>query len=77
MEGEDVSRNACEPDSASKRCLQVANPPERGKPVTGGIETSNSPLGLPGWLGAARVERPVEEPGRPDVWVEPNVTGKT
>ena len=35
-EGEGVSRNVREPDSASKRYLQVANPPERGKPVTDG-----------------------------------------
>lgn len=30
----------------------------------------------PGWLGTARAERSVEEPGRPSVWVEPNVSGE-
>lgn len=76
-EGKGVSRNVCESDSASKRYLQVANPPERAKPDTGGIGTSVNPLGLPGWLGAARAEGPVKEPGRPGMWVEPNANGKT
>jgi hypothetical protein len=35
------------------------------KPDTGGEATGKHPLGFPGWLGAARVDRSVEEPGRP------------
>jgi hypothetical protein len=43
----------------------VASPPTRMKPDTGGEATGKHPPGLPGWLGAARVDRSVEEPGRP------------
>src|ERR1035441_7220257 len=35
------------------------------KPETGGEATGKHPPGFPGWLGAARVNRSVEEPGRP------------
>jgi hypothetical protein len=45
----------------------VASPPTRMKPATGGEATGKHPLGFPGWLGVARVDRSVEEPGRP-VW---------
>ncbi len=76
-EGKGVSRNTCEPDSASKRYLQVAKLPKMTKPATDGTATSVSPSDLPGWLGAARAERPVEEPGRAGMWVEPNAIGKT
>jgi hypothetical protein len=43
----------------------VASLPTRMKPDTGGEATGKHPPGFPGWLGAARVERSVEEPGRP------------
>ena len=43
----------------------MASPPTRMKPDTGGEATGKHPPGLPGWLGAARVDRSVEEPGRP------------
>lgn len=73
MEDEGVSRNASELDSASKHCLQVVKLPELLKPETGGEEgavlrrgvNERHPLGLPGWLEAARAERVVKEPGRP------------
>src|SRR6266853_3221 len=35
------------------------------KPATGGEATSKQPSGLPGWLGTARRDRSVEDPGRP------------
>jgi hypothetical protein len=35
------------------------------KPETSGEATGKHLLGFPGWLGAARVDRSVEEPGRP------------
>ena len=44
----------------------MASLPTRIKPDTGGEATGKHPPGFPGWLGAARVERSVEEPGRPD-----------
>ena len=43
----------------------MASPPTRMKPDTGGEATGKHPLDFPGWLGAARVDRSVEEPGRP------------
>ena len=43
----------------------MASPPAGMKPATGGEATGKHPLGFPGWLGAARVDRSVEEPGRP------------
>ena len=43
----------------------MASLPTRMKPDTGGEATGKHPPGFPGWLGAARVERSVEEPGRP------------
>ena len=43
----------------------MASPPTRMKPETGGEETGKHPSDFPGWLGAARVDRSVEEPGRP------------
>jgi hypothetical protein len=46
----------------------VASPPTRMKPETSGEVTGKHPLDLPGWLGAARVDRSVEEPGKP-CWV--------
>jgi hypothetical protein len=36
------------------------------KPDTGGEATGKHLPGLPGWLGAARVNRSAEEPGRPN-----------
>jgi hypothetical protein len=62
--GEHASRNASEPDSASLGEWKVVSPPTRMKPDTGGEATGKHLPGLPGWLGAARVERSVEEPGR-------------
>jgi len=48
------------------------------KPETGGEATGKHPLDFPGWLGAARVERSVEEPGRPGGRLgAANVKGKT
>ena len=35
------------------------------KPETGREATGKHLLGFPGWLGAARVNRSVEEPGKP------------
>ena len=43
----------------------MASPPTRMKPDTGGEATGKHSPGLPGWLGAARVKRSAEEPGRP------------
>ena len=43
----------------------MASPPTRMKPETSGEATGKHSLGLPGWLGSARVNRSVEEPGRP------------
>jgi hypothetical protein len=63
--GEHASRNASEPDSASLGRMRVASEPTRMKPDTGGEATGKHLPGSPGWLGAARVERSVEEPGRP------------
>ena len=45
--------------------VEVASLPKVMKPVTGGEAMSMHPSGLPGWLGTARRERLVEEPGRP------------
>ena len=45
--------------------MEVASLPKMRKPVTGGEEMSRHSLDLPGWLGTARRERSVEEPGRP------------
>jgi hypothetical protein len=48
--------------------MQVAKLPKMLKPDTGGEETSKCTLsGLPGWLGAARVERLVRNLGDPAV----------
>ena len=57
----------------------MASPPTRMKPDTGGEATGKHPLGFPGWLGAARVDRSVEEPGRPAGAAAQvaNVKGKT
>ena len=44
---------------------QVAKLPEMLKPEAGGEGNEQQPSGLPGWLGTARVERLIEEPGRP------------
>jgi hypothetical protein len=63
--GEHASRNASEPDSASLGKTKVASPPTRMKPDTGGEATGKHLPGFSGWLGAARVERSAEEPGRP------------
>jgi len=43
----------------------VASPPTGMKPATSGEATGRHPLDLPGWLGTARGDRAVEEPGRP------------
>ena len=45
--------------------MEVASLPKMMKPVTGGEAMSKHSPDLPGWLGTARVERSVEEPGRP------------
>ena len=45
--------------------MKVASLPKEMKPVIGKGATSESLLGLPGWLGIARRDRTVEEPGRP------------
>ena len=39
----------------------MASPPTRMKPDTGGEATGKHSPGLPGWLGAARVDRSVED----------------
>ena len=43
----------------------MASPPTGMKPETSGEAIGKHPLDLPGWLGAARVDKSVEEPGRP------------
>ena len=43
----------------------MTSPPTRMKSVTAGEATGEHPAGLPGWLGTARGDRSVEEPGRP------------
>ena len=43
------------------------------KPATGGEATGKHLPGLPGWMGIARVDRSVEEPGRP-CWVGAKAT---
>jgi len=45
--------------------MKVASLPEMMKPDTGGEATSKHSPDLPGWVGTARRERSVEEPGRP------------
>ena len=35
------------------------------------------PPGQPGWMGTARVERLIKEPGIPDTRVEPDVRAKS
>ena len=65
---ERASRNASEPDSASLRkveCGQAARDDEacHRRPSNERMRAS----GLPGWLGTARADRSVEEPGRPGV----------
>ena len=51
---------------------QVANLPKVLKPdIEGEATGESSPRTLPGWLGTARAERLVEEPGSPVRWVEP------
>jgi hypothetical protein len=45
--------------------MEVASLPKMMKPDIGGKAMSKHPSDLPGWLGTARVERSVEEPGRP------------
>jgi len=61
-----MSRSGSEPDSASLCQLRAAKLPYVTKPATGGeaMGQEQSP-GSPGWLGTARGERSVEEPGRP------------
>jgi hypothetical protein len=44
---------------------KVASLPKMMKPDTGGEAMSKHLSDLPGWLGAARRNRSVEEPGRP------------
>src|SRR5437867_12843177 len=46
------------------------------KPDTGGEATGKHSPGLPGWLGAARVERSAEEPGKPS-WLAKANTQRT
>ena len=45
--------------------VEVASLPKMMKPVTGGEAMSKHSPDLPGWLGTARRDRSVEEPGRP------------
>ena len=45
--------------------MEVASLPKMMKPVTGGEAMSKHSPDLPGWLGTARRDRSVEEPGRP------------
>ena len=68
LDSKDVSPNDSEPDSASLRL-------NGGGQTAKGVEASNRQgrnghehlSGRPGWLGRARVERSVKEPGRPGV----------
>ena len=50
----------------------MASPLTRMKPETGREVTGKHLLGFPGWLGAARVNRSVEEPGKPSGRLESN-----
>ncbi len=43
----------------------MASPPTRMKPETSREATGKHLLDLSGWLGVARVDRSVEEPGKP------------
>ena len=45
--------------------MEVASLPKMMKPDTGGEAMSKHLSDLPGWLGTARRNRSVEEPGRP------------
>ena len=45
--------------------MKVASLPEMMKPAIGGEAMSKHLPDLPGWLGTARRDRSVEEPGRP------------
>jgi len=45
--------------------MEVASLPKMMKPVIGGEAMSKHSPDLPGWLGTARRNRSVEEPGRP------------
>jgi hypothetical protein len=66
LDSKDVSPNDSEPDSASLRL-------NGGGQTAKGVEARNRQgrnghmhlSGRPGWLGRARVERSVKEPGRP------------
>ena len=69
--GEPMSRSASELDSASLRTLGSASPPTRMKPATGREAMSQHLSGSSGWLGAARGDRFVEEPGKPS-WAVKN-----
>ena len=61
-----MSRSASEPDfGLVTQKLKVASLPKVRKPVTGGEVMSKHSPGLPGWLGTARRDRSVEDPGRP------------
>ena len=45
--------------------VEVASLPKVMKPDIGGEVMGKHPPDLPGWLGTARRDRSVEEPGRP------------
>jgi hypothetical protein len=45
--------------------MEVASLPKMMKPDTGGEAMSKHSPDLPGWLGTARRNRSVEDPGRP------------
>jgi len=45
--------------------MEVASLPKMMKPDIGGEAMSKHSSDLPGWLGTARRDRSVEEPGRP------------
>jgi len=67
-DSEDVSPRASEPDSASLLKEVGGQPPRDGEAChRWGSNGHKHPSGLPGCLGRARVERSVEEPGRPGV----------
>ncbi len=63
---ERASRSESEPDSASLRKWRAASPPESGEARRRWRSNEHKqPSGLPGWLGTARADRSIEEPGRP------------
>ena len=74
---EGAGRNASEPDSASLRTRKRPSSQRVGGLVPDGEAASMcSRRGFPGWLGAARADRSVKEPGiSAVVGLEPNAPG--